>query len=641
MRTLFAEALAEGSQEYAPIAETPLSFSQSPLCSETPEGFSEHSVCFTNNGKEVWTGILRLGFGDVKEKEPYFLLPGFLVGTNRGDAPLAVESHCARLRRGDIHFPASPWWMVRADRLSHPVAMVYGDGHILGLCADPFVEAPSGRQYTGFGCDIDQGCVYYTLGWENAPYFFVDSHHYYKREIGQDQYIALAPGESIRAKLRLIEKDADRITDVHAVVRAVYEMYHQPPRIGETLQNGVKMLSEAVDHDAWMENDQAYAGFVFDRGNHTEFRPLPSSSWTNGMAVAMPQLLSALRLHDEKIRTHALTFIQRLVDGSMNEKSGLPYTSYDASGWNDHGWWYDRQPVPGHAGYLVGQTLYGVLRAYEAEKTLAGVGHPDWLAFVQKALQRAELSCNSDGEYPYIFSPETGAGLCYDSMSGGWCLAAAVYERFLTGRREGLGALLKSEKHYYRHYVERACCYGGPLDIDKNVDSEGVLAYIRALRYLHAITKDDALLSHMKDALYYEFTFKYCMNVPVQIPPLNNGWCSCGGSITSVTNPHIHPMSSSIVDEMLYYLQYRPDDYIESRLRDTVLWGLQTFNRFDGEYGYGKTGWMSERFCYSQGLLTERYPDGSPASTWFALMPWGVGCILEGLCGKWWDREGK
>ena len=90
-------------------------------------------------------------------------------------------------------------------------------------------------------------------------------------------------------------------------------------------------------------------------------------------------------------------------------------------------------------------------------------------------------------------------------------------------------------------------------------------------------------------------------------------------------------MSSSIIGEMMYYLEEREDDYIKSRMEDTKLWSCQCHNTSDGEYGYGKTGWMSERFCHSEGLLTETYPDGSPASTWFALMPWACGSILEGL----------
>ena len=48
---------------------------------------------------------------------------------------------------------------------------------------------------------------------------------------------------------------------------------------------------------------------------------------------------------------------------------------------------------------------------------------------------------------------------------------------------------------------------------------------------------------------------------------------------------------------------------------------------------------MSERYCHSEGLLKETYPDGSPASTWFALMPWAAGCILEGLAGEAWTEE--
>ena len=90
-------------------------------------------------------------------------------------------------------------------------------------------------------------------------------------------------------------------------------------------------------------------------------------------------------------------------------------------------------------------------------------------------------------------------------------------------------------------------------------------------------------------------------------------------------------MSSTILGELQYYVDQTGDDYVKSRLEDTLLWGCQTYNTQDREYGYGKTGWMSERFCYGQGLLVERYPDGSPASTWFALMPWAACSVLEGL----------
>jgi hypothetical protein len=58
---------------------------------------------------------------------------------------------------------------------------------------------------------------------------------------------------------------------------------------------------------------------------------------------------------------------------------------------------------------------------------------------------------------------------------------------------------------------------------------------------------------------------------------------------------------------------------------------------YDGEFDFGKTGWMSERFCYSEALLVDKYPDGTPASTWFAFLSWGASNVLEGMCGDLWD----
>ena len=271
-----------------------------------------------------------------------------------------------------------------------------------------------------------------------------------------------------------------------------------------------------------------------------------------------------------------------------------------------------------------------------------GIDHPDWLAFVQGVVPRLAAARNGDGEYPFTLSEQTGAGLEYDSLGSAWCLAAEAALMQLTGDTADLPAMERSEVHYYDAFIRRAECYGGPPDTSKAVDSEGVLAYIRVARLLHELTGKAVYLDHLRDALCYEYSFKFCYNVPVQVPPLSRlGWSSCGGSITSVANPHIHPMSCTVADEMFYYLRRRPDAYIESRLKDTVGWSLQTFNTFDREYDYGRAGWMSERFCHCEGLLVQTYPDGSLASTWFAPMPWACGSVLEGVCGTWWDYKEK
>ena len=72
--------------------------------------------------------------------------------------------------------------------------------------------------------------------------------------------------------------------------------------------------------------------------------------------------------------------------------------------------------------------------------------------------------------------------------------------------------------------------------------ARGVLAYIRVARLLHELTGKAVYLDHLRDALCYEYSFKFCYNVPVLGPPLSRlGWSSCGGSITSVANPQSSP----------------------------------------------------------------------------------------------------
>lgn len=611
-----------------------------------------YEAAVRNEGNRPWNGIIRmdLSFDAVS---PRFFMPGFLYGTNRGDAPLYTASKAPRLRRGHDDFPSSSWWMTRSDRLSHPAIFAFTGDRIVGLCASPYYLKKDGQvipwapgvtgdwvQYAGFGCDIDRGQVSYTLGYENAPWFFLDSRHCFPRAPLEGNRFCLAPGEEVRFTVAVFSYPAGNETGINAAMRKVYSLYHEPPRHYQSPESAVRTIAEAVGSTAWLPEYRAYAGFVFDKKDSPEVvRLIPSISWTNGLAAAVPMLEAALRLRRDDLRKQALACVDHIVQTSINPRNGIPYTAEIDGKWSNKGWWYDIQPVPGHAAYLVGQAVYLILKAYLFEEQISGTKHDDWMEYARKVLCVTEQSRNGDGEYPYIFSDKTGAGLCYDSLSGAWCMAAAALYCALSGETAWLVDLMRSEQYYYRAFVSRMECYGGPLDIDKQTDSEGILAYIRAVRWLHEITQEPELLEHMRDALEYEFTFKFCYNSPIKVPPLSKvGWSSCGGSITSVCNPHIHPMSSSVIDELLYYVRRTGDGYILSRLEDTVLWSCQVSNTRDGEYDYGKTGWMSERFCHSEGLLTETYPDGSPASTWFALMPWACGCILEGLAGEYWEH---
>lgn len=611
-------------------------------------------ITIRNEADAAWVGVIHVELPFAKTS-PRFFLPAFMYGTNRGEAPLNVPKEFPRLREGNPPRPASPWWMVRSDRLSHPAAFAYDNGMVYGLSASPYFIRNEGTarqwrpgekgefyQYGGYSCSLAKGTVGYTLGYENAPWLFIKATLVKERAPLGGNCFELKPGEAVIFEMLLYAYEAETALGVNTALQNIYYRYHQNPRQGAEPKTAVADLAEAVHQYAWLPEERSYSGFVIEDESISSgyrYNKIFSLTWTNGLSVAVPMLMASHRLGHEPMRGQALAFIEEVVEHSLNPATGLPFETYSNGQWSNHGWWFDGMHTPGHTSYLAGQAMYYLLKAYEYEQRFAQIVHEDWLAFVTGVLQRLEGTQNADHEYPYILSEKTGAGLEYDAFCGTWAMAAIAYRSWLTGDRTHLDSLKQSEAHYYNAYVRRMECYGAPLDADKAVDSEGILAYIKALRYLHALTGERVYLEHMRDALDYEFTFKFCYNSPVKVPPLSTlDWSSCGGSVTSTANPHIHPMSSNVVDEMLYYVEQTGDPYVRDRMLDTAAWGCQTYNRYDKEFDYGKKGWMSERFCHSEGLVTETYSDGSPASTWFALMPWASGCIIESLAGDYWER---
>jgi hypothetical protein len=654
---LTARSVRQDGVDYLGLKEQGLSATEE---SSEGNGAAENPfkllITLRNDNPLRWSGIIHVELVFPKN-EPRFFLPAFMYGRNRGEAPHNVPNEFPRLREGRPQRPSSSWWMVRADRLSHPVALAYDGGRVHGISASPYFIVSNGKkiqwkpgltgdffQYCGYSCSLAKGSLGYSLGFENAPWHFIQSHRVLERAGLGENAFSLEPGETLEFELKAYDYPGVSEQSVNAAIQDAYRDFHQSPRAGRSVRETVADLSRAVHRDAWMEDEKAYAGQVFEDAAAGGYRynKITSISWTNGLAAAMPLLMAALRTGDEPMRERALSCIDDILAHSMNPSTGLPYTNRENGRWSNHGWWFDGQHTPGHPAYLVGQAVFYVLKAYEHESRIKGVKRGDWLAYAKAVLERVEGTTNAEGEFPYIFSEKTGAGIEYDSFGGAWCMAALAYYSWLTGDRSRLESLAASEEHYHGAYVTRMECYGAPLDTDKAVDSEGILAYLKALRYLHALSPEQKYLDRMKDALNYEFSFRFCYNSPIQSPPLSRlGWSSSGGTVTSTANPHIHPMGCNLIDEMLYYVGKTGDAYAEERMLDAVAWGRQTYNTFDREYDFGKKGWMSERFCYSEGLLTERYPGGLPASTWFCLMPWASACVIEGLAGDYWDIAEK
>lgn len=571
---------------------------------------------------------------------PKFFMPGYMYNRNTSNLPSSGRKSFPRLSVGGESMPESEFFMTRSDRLAEPVSLIFDENHVLGISADPVIydENKEFSQYAGFSCNINdngKSCVGYTIGYENAPWLFVQSATVLERKpVTRANSVTIESGKCISFKITVYDYDGEDERSVYRAIEDTYWRYHECPRKidGMNEEKALELLSGAIRDYAWIPEDNQYTGFVYDCPEGFSYNKIPSVSWTNGLVVAVPMLVTANRLHDYKAREQSLTFINDVVDNWLNPSSGFLYESIENGRHTVRGWWYNGMHSGGHSGYLNGQAVYYLLKAYRNELQIKDEKHSKWMELSAKVVSKMNEVMNTDFEYPFAMHEKTGAGIEYDSLGSAWCLAATAMYEHISGDRKYLENIERSEKHYYDTFVRRVECYGGPLDTDKAVDNEGILSYIRAVRILHEITQKDELLDHLRDALYYEFTFKLGYNTVIQIRPLSSiGWSGCGGSITSTANPHIHPMSSTIVDEMRYYLSYRDDKYVRSRMEDTIGWGLQTFNTYDGEYGYGKIGWMSERFCFCEGLLTEKYPDGELASTWFALMPWASSSIIEGF----------
>lgn len=633
------------STDYLPVENYGLSYDVKEVDRIT--NGKQYEIVVSNTLDTDFIGIIHVKLL-AEESKPFFFMPGFMYGDNTADMPDHGRKKFPRIKKHKEECPTSSFWMTRADRLADPLSLMMNENRIVGISADPYIKNADGTfcQYTGFSCgygEDDITFVGYTLGYEDAPYLFIQTATVCERaQLTKENSITVKAGEQISFSLKVYDYEGDNELAIYEALKDVYYAYHEAPRSieGMTVTKATQLLAGAIRDYAFIEEDRMYTGFVHDTPLGYTYNKIGSLSWTNGLAVACPMLMAANRLKDDKMRQQALCFMNEVLAHSYNETSGLLYDAVADGIWSTHGWWYQGMHSGGHSGYINGQAVYYILKSYLSEKEERNVMHEDWLSFVKPVICKFNTIKNTDGEYPFSMSEKTGAGIEYDSLGGAWCMTATALYCQITGEECYLEGLKQSENHYYENFVKKLQCYGGPLDTDKAIDNEGILAYVRAVRIMHEITGDSIYLEHLRYGLYYEFSYKLGYNTPIKVKPLSDiGWSSCGGSITSVANPHIHPMSSTIVDEMLYFLDKEEDSYIEKRMNDTIGWGLQTFNSYDKEYGYGRIGWMSERFCFCQGLVVEKYPDGTPASTWFALMPWASASIIEGFSGDLWKRE--
>jgi hypothetical protein len=251
--------------------------------------------------------------------------------------------------------------------------------------------------------------------------------------------------------------------------------------------------------------------------------------------------------------------IDEIVGESLNPATGIPYCAKIDGKWTNEGWWtpwiVSEGVKPGHSSYIVAQSLYYMLKAYELEEG-RGREHAAWLAFVGKIIDTISKTQDENGAFPRFWDEATGAGSGYDAFSGCWVTAAIAYYVKLASRKDLLPAVVKSETRYYDDVVKMECSKT-PLDVADAPDCEGILAFIRLEKILSELVGKTAggepYLDRMRTGIDYALSFTFCYNVPSLLPPLGPlYWSTSGGSITSVCNAVIHCMLNSIIDELQY-----------------------------------------------------------------------------------------
>jgi hypothetical protein len=262
-----------------------------------------------------------------------------------------------------------------------------------------------------------------------------------------------------------------------------------------------------------------------------------------------------------------------------------------------------------------------------------GLARAAWRAAALPVLHRAPSVQLPSGSFGYTYATADGRIADAEGFAGCWFVPALAAAYGLTGEaryRDGAERAMA----FYAAQVRELCAWGTPMDTFKAVDQEGVLAYIRGARMLHEATGDAQYLDMLREGAEYEYLWRFAIRARPQAPPLKgSSWNSCGGSITSTSNPHIHPMGLLVCGDLAYLAERTGDDYHRQRVEDAVQWALNCLALYPQESGYGSRGVLTERFCPSDGLLTETYPDGRAASVWFTYHVWGAANVLEGLLG--------
>ncbi|MCG3147093.1 MAG: hypothetical protein PCFJNLEI_00530 [Verrucomicrobiae bacterium] len=554
----------------------------------------------------------------------YHVIPGVLFGDN--NLSRSQAGHFPNLTPHTAAPSCAPEWKFRTDRAAAPLAVAFlpGGGY-LGIAGSPYV---GGGIPTGL-CAALPAAVGFSVGFSNAPCQFIN-----KDTWGAPSAASLPAGAVVEFRLDLcLKRDVGR-EHLFALVRELYGDYYEPPRTNLTAETAMRAVSEMMVRDAWDPARRAFIAVTCKGlpGKMTERKVGGRAiAWVGGVNVAYPLLAASYRFGETSWRAAALEALDR-VAGHKNPANGLFWDAFTED-WQPtvNYWWSGNTNRDRHSAYTNAEAAWYLLRAAALMESHGERPVSAWRAAALEALETILTLQRADGHLGYAYAVDRREVLDWEGFAGCWWAAALLLAHRLTGERRYLDAGIRGLTCYEKQ-VRTLDVWGTPMDTWKSNDEEGVLAFIRATRLAHELTGEPRFLEWLAFGAEYEFLWRYLYNTrPLAEPLASAGWHSCGGSLTSVSNPHIHPMGLLVAGDLRYLADLTGDRHVRQRLADSLIWALNCLELFPAKTGYGRFGWTGERYCASDGLHIAKWADGTPASTELGLNLWAAGAMLEGL----------
>lgn len=572
-------------------------------------------------------GLISRPFRLETRRRPFFLVPGYLYGTN--NAERAGDVFPQLDYRGETGTPKSAVFFFRSDRSSHcAVEALFGKV----LFAVATAEGCRGEGlsesffYNGLGIDTSPSRgdrLSLTLGYRNFParYNGNCSPRLAPRWESQPDthYFQLEPGRPLTTRHIIYLAPAKDRFAFESAQRVFYWALHERPTPKATRLEAMHSIASALMEDSVVPECGLFR--VTDRSEECDI------GWTGGMMVAYPLLRYGMLAHHAQAQRIALGAIDSLCENGFSDEAGLFFDAFREGQWTTEGWW-SRWSGGAHLTYTNGQAAYYILCSYSLLDEEEKLKKKLWLERVRRVLDSARREQWSSGEFPVAFAPEDGRGLERPGFAGCWFLPAMAEFYRLTGERAYLRAAQRAERFYF-DWLSTYEVWGTPVDAENAVDQEGNMAFVLGCMRLYEATGDPRYREHALRGLHHDLSWKYAYPTHVANEPLRSlGWESTGGNGASCCNIHLHPMGTLLAEE--HYALYRSarDYYLKERLRDTLVFSLGTFNRTEGEFGFGKKGWVTEQFFHTDAIQGEGPPDGG---IWRRYLPWAAASVLAGL----------